>query len=289
MVPYDDSVIDLIKRRFSTRAYAPTPFGEHARDGMQTAAASLRVGPLGCPLRFSFISATDDDAGALRGLGAYGSVKGATGFIVGAIRPAEKYLEDYGYAMEQLVLRATDLGLGSCWVGGIFTKSRFAKAIAAGQGEQIPAVTAVGLIENVEAATGQPLRQRIGATRRLPWASLFFERRFGVPLSLQDAGPYATPLEMVRLGPSASNKQPWRVVKSGNAFHFFLERTKGYGNTPAFKLMRVADIQRLDLGIAICHFELSAQALGLRGTWSIVEPPADTQRDGVEYTVSWVN
>ncbi len=288
MISYDDSVIELIQRRFSTRAYLPTPIGETARTGMENAAASLRTGPMGCPLRFAFIAATDDDADRLRGLGAYGFIKDATGFIVGAVRPAEMSLEDFGHAMEQLVLRATDLGLCSCWLGGFFTRSRFARAIAAGRGEQVPAVVSVGLVGSDEEARDQPLRRRIGASRRLPWESLFFDQRFGVPLSPEGAGDYATALEMVRLGPSASNKQPWRVVKSANAFHFFLERTKGYGNTAAFKLARVADIQRIDMGIAMSHFELSAGQLGLRGGWSIEKPPESPPGSRVEYAVSWV-
>jgi len=60
---------------------------------------------------------------------------------------------------------------------------------------------------------------------------------------------------MVRIAPSASNKQPWRIVKIEGAWHFFLERTKGYGDGIIFKLLKLADIQRLDMGIAMCHFE----------------------------------
>ncbi|MGH4140908.1 hypothetical protein [Clostridium sp.] len=57
----------------------------------------------------------------------------------------------------------------------------------------------------------------------------FFETDGLVPLNEDSAGEYVVPLEMVRLGPSASNKQPWRIIKDKNAYHFFLCRTKGYG------------------------------------------------------------
>ena len=40
-------------------------------------------------------------------------------------------------------------------------------------------------------------------------------------------------LEMVRRGPSASNKQPWRVVRAGERWHLYLQRTRGYGRATA--------------------------------------------------------
>jgi nitroreductase len=61
----------------------------------------------------------------LKGLGTYGFIKGATGFIMGTVGHSEKNLEDYGYVMERAILFATDIGLGTCWFGGTFTRSRF--------------------------------------------------------------------------------------------------------------------------------------------------------------------
>ncbi len=283
------STMDLIRRRFSCRTYRDEPIDGEKRRSLQAAADSLHAGPLGSSLRFSLVAATEVDRAALKGLGTYGFIKGASGFIVGAVRAAEKDLEDYGYALERLILRATELGLGTCWLGGTFTKSRFARKISAQRGEQVPAVASVGLIAEVEQARQAALRQRVGEDRRLPWERLFFSKGFGTPLTRDEAGEYAAPLEMVRLGPSASNKQPWRIVKDGKAFHFFLQRTPGYGDGLAFKLLRIADLQRIDLGIAMCHFEAAAAELGLGGTWSIREPDVEKPDDRTEYTVSWVS
>ena len=83
---------------------------------------------------------------------------------------------------------------------------------------------------------------------------------------------------MVRLGPSASNKQPWRIIKDKNAYHFFLCRTRGYGVTGY-------DMQKNDIGIAKCHFELSANELGLKGTWQEIKN-ISTPNDW-EYICSW--
>lgn len=190
--------------------------------------------------------------------------------------------------MEQAVLFATDLGLGTCWLGGTFTKSGFAGKIAATKEETVPAVIAVGYGLAADGA-GDGVRGLAGGHRRLPAEQLFFEREFGRPLAPERSGGYAEPLEMVRLAPSASNKQPWRIIRDGRFWHFYLRRTKGYGKgSLTFRLLGLADLQRVDMGIAMCHFELTARELGLAGRWVADEPAiARPAGESVEYIVSW--
>ena len=64
--------------------------------------------------------------------------------MVGAVEPGSGDLEDYGYCLERAVLAATDLGLGTCWLGGTFNKSSFARKIDIAEGEVMPAVIAMG-------------------------------------------------------------------------------------------------------------------------------------------------
>ena len=190
--------------------------------------------------------------------------------------------------MEMIVLHATDLGLGTCWLGGSFTRSGFAAKIGARDGEVVPAVTAVGYIAERPRALDSMIRRSARSDKRLPWQSLFFEASFSTPLSKERAGAYSAPLEMVRLGPSASNKQPWRVVRLGGSWHFYLARTKGYGQGRLRKSWANADMQRLDMGIAMCHFEQTARELGLEGRWVIDEPDIAGLDELTEYTASWI-
>jgi hypothetical protein len=92
---------------------------------------------------------------------------------------------------------------------------------------------------------------------------------------------------MVRLAPSASNKQPWRIVREDNAWHFYLSRTGGYAGGPAKRLLEVEDIQRVDIGNAMCHFELTARAAGLQGGWLTQLPNAQVPGQGLEYVATW--
>ncbi|MFN2182467.1 MAG: nitroreductase family protein, partial [Anaerolineae bacterium] len=131
------------------------------------------------------------------------------------------------------------------------------------------------------------VRRSAGSDRRLPWDRLFFRNSFDTPLTQDEAGAYAVPLEMVRLGPSASNKQPWRVVKMGGSWHFYLSRTKGYGQGRLTRAWTNADMQRLDMGIALCHFEQTAREMVLEGRWVVDPPDLGELNELTEYTVSW--
>jgi len=51
------------------------------------------------------------------------------------VGPGAKNLEDYGYLMEAIILKATELNLGTCWLGGSFTQSNFARKINAADNE----------------------------------------------------------------------------------------------------------------------------------------------------------
>ena len=281
-------ITELIRQRFSCRRHPVQPIAAETQQKLQEFLDIIQTGPFGSRTRLALIAASEQDRQSLKGVGTYGFIKNPQGYIVGAMGPGDRNLEDFGYLMEFAILFATDLGLGTCWLGGSFTKSGFAKKIAVTGAESVPAVTSVGYIAD-DSKAADWIRRRAGGAMRLPMEKLFFDGDFSQPLQLAEQGPYETILEMVRWGPSASNKQPWRIVKQDNAWHFYLQRTPGYGQDGWLgKLLGVADVQRLDMGIAMCHFELSAMELGLSGKWSIAEPALEKPDKHTEYTVSWL-
>jgi hypothetical protein len=291
---YDKPIAELIERRFSCRTYVDQPIAAETQERLRDHMASLGAGPFGTPLRFELVAATEEDRASLKGLGTYGFIRGATGFIVGAVGHGPKDLEDYGYALELLILAATDRALGTCWLGGTFTRSSFAEKIHAASNEQVPAVASIGNVADPEQARKGLIRRLAHSSSRLPWESLFFDQTFDMPLSRESAGSFAQVLDLVRLAPSGSNKQPWRIVKDGKTWHSYLERTPGYGKGLATWLLgnkgaAFPDIQRIDLGIAICHFDLASRELGVAGKW-VVEEPALAERPALtEYVASFVS
>jgi nitroreductase len=281
------SIMDTIRQRYSCRKYEKEPIAHDVQAQIQTYLDTLTSGPFGTPIRLALTAAESEDSTALRGLGTYGFIKNATGFIIGTTPDSWNAPVDYGYVVEKAVLKATTLGLGTCWLGGTFTKSSFAKKIHKQDDEIIPAVIATGYpVSN--SRSSDALRKRIQADRRLPWEQLFFDRQFGVSLSAQQAGAYQQPLAMLRLGPSASNKQPWRVIRDGADWHFYCERTPGYGKgSTLFGLMKLADLQRLDVGIGMAHFALTAQEMGLSGQWVQKDPGLAEDQPGRVYIATW--
>ncbi len=235
-----------------------------------------------------FLAASEQERRSLRGLGTYGFIKNPPAFIAGIVQNSAMNMEDFGYLMELVVLHMTDLGLGTCWLGGSFTHSGFARRVELLKEEILPAVISVGYISEERYPPAEFVRQLARSRERLNWEQLFFDGSFTMPLSKETAGQYAIPLEMVRLAPSASNKQPWRVLREDTGWHFYLQRTPGYGKGLA-SLAVHGDLQRIDLGIAMCHFETTARELGLTGCWQFSMPKVTFPANLFEYVASWTN
>jgi nitroreductase len=286
---FKKSVQELIKTRTSCRSYIAQPIAIEKQERIKDFLDANLKGPFGSNTRFKLISATHDDSEQIKQLSTYGFIKGATGFIIGAVdQNSEKNMEDYGYMLEKIVLIATDLDLGTCWLGGTFHKSSFAQKISIKENEILPAVAAIGNRMAKPTALDSVVRWVAGSKNRKAWEELFFMNDFDTPIPQKLVTDYETPLEMLRLGPSASNKQPWRIIKEQekNIFHFFLQRTKNYYRN--LKLLKWADLQRIDMGIAICHFELSSNEMGLSGQWKTIDPKLPVLPELTEYIISWV-
>lgn len=283
----DKPVLEVMRARYSCRAYLPKPLDDRTQAGLRARLEGLRTGPFGSRVRLALVAAAPGDVQALEGLGTYGNIKNPQGFIVGAVGSGAKNLEDYGYLMERAILAAAVLGLATCWLGGGFRKSRFAAKIGAAGDETVPAVAAVGYAADA-ADPGGWMGRMAGRMSRLGPEKLFFSSGFDRPLRPEDGGTLGPALEAVRWAPSASNKQPWRIVRGdGGLWHFYLQRTKGYRTGIAHLIMGITDLQRVDMGIAMCHFELAARELGADGAWKLADPGLARPDALTEYAASW--
>ncbi len=287
MTNFKYPITEIIRKRFSCRDYSRDAVNANKQVQLRKFIEALPPGPFGSRPRFDLLAATEGDSKSLRGLGTYGFIKNPSAFILGAMKASEYDLEDYGYLMEGIILHATSLELGTCWLGGTFTKSRFAKKINLSKSETMPAVAAMGEYTVSDQKRRGWTSQAAGSARRLPWEKLFFNIMLGTPLIRNEAGEYATALGMVRIAPSASNKQPWRILKYNQFWRFYLQRTPGYRKDFIKQVLNLCDLQRLDMGIAMCHFELTAKELGLKGKWVVENDLEKNPATLTEYIVSW--
>lgn len=273
---FEKPVGEVIEKRKSVRTFVDNPLSAGDKKELQTFMESLD-NPFGVEVKFFFLEAGENR----KSLGTYGVIKGTVDYIGAAVKEEPYALEALGYEMEKLILFASSKKIGTCWLGGTFKRGDFKKAMDIGEGMLFPAITPVGYPKEAKSITDNLVRFIAKGDQRKPWSELFFLDDFSHPLTMDEAGAYKEVLEMVRLGPSASNKQPWRVLKKSGAFHFYEARTPGYSD--AFRY----DIQRLDLGIALCHFLLTASEKNLKGKMLLDSPLDIRVLSGQNYCFSW--
>lgn len=271
-------ISELIRIRTSRRTYLPELFTDEVRNTVERQINEIVEGPLGTKIEFSLIGLQDVSNQKLKP-GTYGFIQGARYFIAGQINPSKEAFLDYGYNLEKLILEFTRMGLGTCWLGGTFDRGEFAKAIRLKEGQVIPAITPVGYATVSRGLGERIIRLGAGSKNRLPWDRLFFDKESATPLVLPADHPYKNILESVRMAPSASNNQPWRIVKNGNLFRFYISRKPGYQ-----KAFRNVDMQMIDMGIAMAHFDLVARENQTSPQWKISE--GNQAFEGWEYVIS---
>ncbi|MBD3385473.1 nitroreductase [candidate division KSB1 bacterium] len=277
---FEQPVSNLIKTRKSWRSYKNTTIDTDLWKRIKNDVTGEYKGPFENAVRLDIFGKKHIEENKNIALGTYGFVKNARYFLIGTVKPNDKALEDYGFCFERAILYLTGMGLGTCWLGATFKRSDFARAIHATEDEIIPAVSPFGHTTEQRSIRDRLIRMGAKSKKRKPWSELFFHHAMNTRLTKSDAGTYAVPLEMVRLAPSASNKQPWRIIKKEKAFHFFLQRHKTNHST-------MVDFPRIDMGIAMCHFELTAREQGLSGKW--VQARTDIEIENAEYKFTWIH
>lgn len=272
----EQSIIELIKKRTSVRTYERNPVEQEKLQKFSGFLDQVK-NPFGAEVRFELTESSEQK------IGTYGFIKGAKTYFAGCVKKGGMDMEGFGYAFEHAVLFATALGLGTCWLGGTFKRSTFLDQMKPVD-EFMPAVSPLGYAAERKSMTERMVAAGAGARTRKRFGEVFIDGALK-PLMLDD-GALKTCLEMVRIGPSASNKQPWRVIVKDGVCHFYALVDKRYaGNT-----MYGFTMQRVDLGIAACHFELSARELGLPGSFVMEDPQltSEEQRaEGWHYGFSW--
>ena len=223
---FSKPIQEIIRERTSRRTFLDKSLEKDVRQELED---FLKLDEIESPFkdqggtpRFKLISLPDIDPEKNIKIGTYGMIKGAREFIAGAIENDKHDLENYGYHLEAIILKTTDLGLGTCWLGGTFSRSQFSEFIKIREGEKIPAISPIGYSSS-RRAKERIIRSVVRAKVRKPWEDIFSSGVFAAPLRQDSLGNYKIALEMLRIGPSAGNKQPWRILKDAekNTYHFF--------------------------------------------------------------------
>ena len=265
------NAMELIRQRRSVRTFDSRPLSAEDREKLLTFAAQV-TNPYDLPITWRILSAKE------HGLSSP-VISGTDTFIAGKLRRAPHAEEAFGFAFERFVLYAQSLGIGTTWIAGTMNRPAFEAAMKLEGSEVMPCVSPLGYPAAKLSLRESLMRKGVRADSRLDFSALFFDGGFDRPLTQEKAGVFAQPLEMVRWAPSAVNKQPWRVVLSGGSAHFFEKRSRGYVDESGW------DLQKVDVGIAICHFACGLEEQGI--AWHLtVADPGIAVPDGTEYVAT---
>jgi nitroreductase len=189
----------------------------------------------------------------------YGKIRGAPAFVafIGNITDTHIH-EKIGYTGEGVVLEATALNLGTCWVGVSFRPEIAASLTFIRRNERVFAVTPVGY-----AMEKWSLEERVmtgfGRThKRKPLNDLVTGMNNDeLPEWMQKA------LEAAGEAPSAVNRQPWRFYVEPHSVTISVDNLSDTYKVP----------KRLDCGIAMLHIEIVSLSYGIQGEWEFLEHP----------------
>jgi hypothetical protein len=282
---FTQSAIDTMKKRQSIRTFATERIKDSQIKKVKEYIKNEEnlIGPLGNKGRIEFIQVTNNISDKGIKLGTYGFIKNPQAYLVGVTKNSKYSLVEFAYTFQKAVIMLTEQDIGTCWMGGTFNRNSFEQEIQFEKGEFIPCITPIGYPSQKQRVFDKALRYVVKADNKKPWNKLFYDSAFNVPLTKEKADSLEIPFEMVRLGPSASNKQPWRLLLSSDRklCHFFIEHIPNYSSSLGY------DMQLLDLGIAMCQFELACKELGIDGRWNVEQPIIPLPNEQTEYIASW--
>jgi hypothetical protein len=209
----------------------------------------------------------------------YGMIQGHNTYLLGTTKSSIDSRVHYGYLMEKVVLKATEIGISTCWIG--YFDDTYFNEIIIEKGFEIPSIVILGYPKDKQTNLNKFARFAINASKRMNWERLFFNYNSKSPLNPDLIQEYSDSLEMVRLAPSSGNTQPWRIFFNGTTkeFHFFKK--------PISKRYEEKGLHDIDLGIALSHFELTSLYNNLSGSWiKYIQDKLDSI-DDLQYIITW--
>ncbi len=189
----------------------------------------------------------------------YGKIRGAHAFIAFIGNMKDRHVhEKLGYMGEGIILEATALNLGTCWVGVSFNPEVASYHARIKKDEKILAVTPVGYTRE-KWSLEEKIMTGFGRTHRRKSVEELITGEKGKPWPQWAKKS----LEAAVVAPSAINRQPWRFSLEKDSITISVDNLKDTLNIS----------KRLDCGIALLHIEVASLQSGMRGLRELLDPP----------------
>lgn len=202
------------------------------------------------------------DKDFISSMGAYGYIltppHALAPYIIGNIYP----LVDLGYRVEQIVIRLTGIGIGTCYVGTLSREEANRARLDLPADSRCGALLVFGYQAHstTDRALNSLMRSVPRGNTRLPLNQIFYQGSFDYPTHPpDDLFPILT---AGRSSPSAVNAQPWRFLWHDGDLHIFVKRhNPKYGRGPG------QAYRYYDGGICLANIKLALNTLELKGEW----------------------
>src|SRR4030042_1411016 len=128
-------------------------------------------------------------------------------FLIATSEETLLFMMNIGFRMEQVILFATAQGLGTCWIGGLFTEARIGSFLGLDKGERVIALTPLGYPDT--SFYGRTIHSIVhlggpDSRRRKSLEQIVFGSRRGSPRGAKD-DELLEVFECTRLAPSWTN------------------------------------------------------------------------------------
>lgn len=207
---------------------------------------------------------------ALDGIAGYhGNMIDAPHYILILSEQKEHSIENAGYIGESMILKATDIGISSCWI--TFSDSKAIKErLSILSDKEVVALIALGYDANApkKGVSISLENSKIGLDEMVyidKWGN-------GADASVLEERGLLEAFAFSKLAPSSLNQQPWRFLLTGGKAILAIKKDK---NTYE---------QKIDSGIIMLFFQLMVSATLFDLKWKL-EPPTDSLEIPEEFEI----
>ena len=268
--------IEIIEKRQSTRVYDNKPLSKQQimELGNYVASAKRLVDDIGLNL----MVAPADAAKSLEGVVGYsGNVFNAAAYFILLSDKKDYYLENTGFVAEALILKATELGLDTCFIT-VTDSDDAKKAIGLNVSQEVAAIIACGYGKkeksffrlDIQSPSNVNMKKREGhIAPKIAQDELVYQDAWGKYMDWSEGMQDPMIDEAffaASLAPSFLNRQPYRYIYTGSEVYIF---TKTEETT-------ILEDEKLGLGASMYNFySIYAEYKKNPNDWTMCEDNVD--------------
>lgn len=290
--------IKLAEKRHSTREYKDKKLSSNDQDFLMRALKELSETFKDKSIEFYFFEDGLSLAPKINGLAGYfGHMVVAPHYFIVLCDSKPACLKMTGYKGEELILKALENNIGTCWIE-VKDSDAVKKIIGFDGYKNIAAMIAVGYSQKeyqhsrIYAQTGGGSLSSLTdlgypnidvyhtqgpISSRKPITDFVYDKTWGNMLQIEDLEKLGLheAFFYMRLAPSYENRQPWHFVIHPDHIDLVIDDAEHISKT----------IQYIDAGIAMLYFEVGLHESGIRGSWDFSEK---TPEYDLPEGVTWV-